>query len=133
MLLILSQSLKNSLGQLLVIVLAFGSAATFIEFNLTFPVVFNWRHARNLHTIGAVLTLGASFFLFVVALRSRIWILGAMSGATNFSLQTVEAKKGTLLEVFTWLCSALWFLAFLHIVWLRRWEILERRDAKRRS
>jgi len=130
MLLVLSESLKSAMGQLVIIVLALGCAATSIQVILFFPVCFNWRHARNLHAVSAVMTFGAAFFLFVVALRSRMFVLGAMSGSTTVSLQTVEARKGNLLEVFTWLSSAFWLLAFVGMVLVRWWEILERRDRK---
>jgi len=58
-------------------------------------------------------------------------ILGGIYGVTTTSLTTVSAKKGNLSEAFLWTAWAIWGGAFLLVMWVRWWEILERREKKK--
>jgi hypothetical protein len=131
---VLAQSLQTlAAPPLLVIGITLGSIAAFFQISLMFPVVFNWRHARNLHVTCTIVALGASFFLFLTVLNTRFTINGALYGVSTVSLQLVALTRGVLSEVFLWIASMAWFLAFLLQWWVRWWEILERRQQKAKA
>jgi Ca2+ regulator and membrane fusion protein Fig1 len=116
---------------LLIIVVTVGLTSFLMTMVLFLPLVFNWRHARNLHFLCIVMAGASSFFLFVEILITKSGIAGAMAGVFNTSLQVVSVQRGVLSEAFLWVAWALWLFAFLLVAWVRWWEILERRQAKK--
>jgi glucan phosphoethanolaminetransferase (alkaline phosphatase superfamily) len=116
---------------LLIIVVTVGLTSFLMTMVLFLPIVFAWRHARNLHFLCIVMAGASAFFLFVEILITQSGIAGAMAGVYNTSLQVVTVQKGVLTEAFLWVAWALWLFAFLFVSWVRWWEILERRQAKK--
>jgi glucan phosphoethanolaminetransferase (alkaline phosphatase superfamily) len=116
---------------LLLLVITLGLTSLVMTMVLFLPVIFNWRHARNLHFLCIVMAGAVSFFLFVEILITKMGILGGMYGVTTTSLTTVSAQKGTLSEALLWTAWAIWGGAFLLVWWVRWWEILERREKKK--
>jgi len=118
---------------LIILAITVGLASFILTMVLFLPIVFNWRHARNLHFLCIVMAGSASFFLFICIIITKMGIAGGIAGVTNVSLQAVAANKGTLSEAFLWMAWALWFLAFWFVWLVRYWEILERREVKKKS
>jgi glucan phosphoethanolaminetransferase (alkaline phosphatase superfamily) len=116
---------------LIVLVITLGLASFIMTTILFLPIVFNWRHARNLHFLCIVMAGASAFFLFVLILITKFGVLGTMVGVTTTSLKTVDAQKGVETEAFLWTAWALWFLTFWFVWWVRWWEILERRAVKK--
>jgi Ca2+ regulator and membrane fusion protein Fig1 len=116
---------------LIVLVITMGLASFILTMVLFLPTVFNWRHARNLHFLCIVLWGASSFFLFILILITKSGVAGAIVGVTTTSLQVVTAQKGNLTEAFLWIAWVIWLLTFLMVWWVRWWEILDRREAKR--
>jgi hypothetical protein len=58
-------------------------------------------------------------------------ISGSLGGVTIISLQVIAAERGVLLEAFIWAACGVWSFAFLFVWFIRRWEILERREVKK--
>jgi membrane-bound ClpP family serine protease len=118
---------------LIILVITLGVASFLLTMVLFLPIVFDWRHARNLHFLCIVLWGVSTFFLFIEILITKFGVLGGLYGVTITSLDVVTAQKGTLTEAFLWIAWALWLLAFLFVWWVRWWEILERREVKKRA
>ena len=116
---------------LIILVITLALTSLIMTMVLFLPMVFNWRHARNLHFLCIVMAGASSFFLFVNILITKFGILGGMYGVFTTSLEVVTTKKGILTEAFLWTAWALWLLAFLFVWWVRWWEILERRETKK--
>jgi hypothetical protein len=116
---------------LLIIAITLGLTSLLMTAVLFLPMIFNWRHARNLHFLCIVMAGATSFFLFVEILITKFGILGTINGVTTTSLNTVAAKKGSLTEAFLWTAWLIWGGGFLLVWWVRWWEILERREQKR--
>ena len=117
---------------LLIISVVCGGIAVLVTMLLFHPLLFNWRHARNLHVGCIVASLGSAFFLLLTGLMTTSGVSGAMVALRTVSLQVIEAERGIVLEACVWSAFALWVLIFLWAWWVRWWEILERRDAKQR-
>lgn len=117
--------------ELLIVAVTVGLTSLIMTIVLFLPIVFNWRHARNLHFLCIVMAGATAFFLFVQVLITKFGVLGTINGVTQTSLLTVGAQKGVSTEAFLWTAWALWFIAFLFVWWVRWWEILERREQKR--
>ena len=115
---------------LVILSLALSAATIAIQLFLSTPLVFNWRHARNLHAISTIFAFATSFFTFVAVFMTRFTVSAAMSGISTVSLNAVETKRGSLSEAFLWVSAAFWFVAFWFMWWVRWWEILEKRDTK---
>jgi glucan phosphoethanolaminetransferase (alkaline phosphatase superfamily) len=115
---------------LILLSITLGLTSLIMTMVLFLPVVFNWRHARNLHFLCIVMAGATAFFLFVNILITKMGILGGIYGVTITSLQAIQAQTGTLTEAFLWISWVLWLLAFLMVWWVRWWEILERREVK---
>jgi len=118
---------------LLILVITLGTASFILTMVLFLPLVFDWRHARNLHFLCIVLWGVSSFFLFLEIIITKFGILGGIYGVTITSLQTITATKGTITEAFLWTSWVLWLLTFALVWWVRWWEILERREVKKRA
>jgi membrane-bound ClpP family serine protease len=118
---------------LLILVITLGVTSFVLTMVLFLPVVFNWRHARNLHFLCIVLAGASAFFLFIEILITKFGVLGGIYGVNIISLDVVYADKGVLTEAFLWTAWVLWLFAFLFIWWVRWWEILERREQKKKA
>src|SRR5271156_6701164 len=118
-------------NSLIILDLVFGLTSFVMTMILFLPLVFNWRHARNLHFLCIVMAGASAFFQFVTVLITKFGIEGGIYGVTTVSLQVIEGQKGVLTEAFLWTAWGLWFLAFLLVWWVRWWEILERREVKK--
>jgi glucan phosphoethanolaminetransferase (alkaline phosphatase superfamily) len=116
---------------LIILVITLGLTSLIMTMVLFLPMVFNWRHARNLHFLCIVMAGASAFLLFVEILITKFGILGGMYGVFTTSLQVVTVKKGVLSEAFLWTAWVLWLFAFLFVWWVRWWEILERREKKK--
>lgn len=116
---------------LIILVITLGLTSLLMTMVLFLPLVFNWRHARNLHFLCIVMAGASSFFLFVNILITKFGIAGGMTAVFTTSLEVVAVKRGILTEAFLWVAWGLWLLAFLFVWWVRWWEILERRQAKK--
>src|SRR5208282_818797 len=116
---------------LIILVITLGVTSFVMTMVLFLPVVFSWRHARNLHFLCIVMAGAATFFLFIEILITKFGILGGMYGVYSTSLEVVTTQRGVLTEAFLWAAWALWLIAFLFVWWVRWWEILERREAKK--
>ena len=123
-----SQSSPNSS---VILVITLGVTSFVMTMVLFLPVVFSWRHARNLHFLCIVMAGASTFFLFIEILITKFGILGGMYGVYTTSLEVVTTQRGILTEAFLWAAWALWLIAFLFVWWVRWWEILERREAKK--
>jgi hypothetical protein len=128
-----ARSLTNSVlsPPLLVFSMALSVSALLIALLLSFPVIFDWQHARNLHVMCIVFAGAAAFFLFVTALMTTSAISGGISAISTISLEVLTAQRGVLLEASLWAAFGIWSFAFLFTWWIRWWEILERREKKR--
>jgi hypothetical protein len=118
---------------LLILVITLGTASFILTMVLFLPLVFNWRHARNLHFLCIVLWGVSTFFLFLEVIITKFGVSGVIYGVTITSLNTVTATSGQLTEAFLWTSWALWLLTFFFVWWVRWWEILERREIKKRA
>lgn len=116
---------------LIILVITLGLTSLIMTMVLFLPMVFSWRHARNLHFLCIVMAGASAFLLFVEILITKLGILGGMYGVFTTSLQVVTVKKGVLSEAFLWTAWVLWLFAFLFVWWVRWWEILERRETKK--
>jgi glucan phosphoethanolaminetransferase (alkaline phosphatase superfamily) len=116
---------------LIILVITLGLTSLIMTMVLFLPMVFNWRHARNLHFLCIVMAGASAFFLFIQILITKFGILGGIYGVNTTSLQVVTAKKGIMTEAFLWVAWVLWLFAFLFVWWVRWWEILERRETKK--
>ena len=116
---------------LIILVITLGLTSLLMTMVLFLPLVFNWRHARNLHFLCIVMAGASTFFLFVQILITKFGIAGGMVGVFNTSLQVVSVQRGILTEAFLWVSWVLWLFAFLLVSWVRWWEILERRQTKK--
>ena len=124
--------IESVVGNILIILaITLGLTSLIMTMVLFLPLVFNWRHARNLHFLCIVMAGATSFFLFVEIIITKMGILGAIAGVTTTSLNTVGAQRGILSEAFLWVAWGIWLLAFLLVWWVRWWEILERREKKK--
>jgi len=115
---------------LIILAITLGLTSFIMTMVLFLPLVFNWRHSRNLHFLCITMAGATTFFLFVTILITKMGIEGGMYATTITSLQVVSARKGVLTEAFLWVAWVLWLLAFLLVFWVRWWEILERREVK---
>jgi hypothetical protein len=115
---------------LILLSITLGLTSLIMTMVLFLPVVFNWRHARNLHFLCIVMAGATAFFLFINILVTKMGILGGIYGVTITSLQVIQAEKGNITEAFLWISWVLWLFAFLMVWWVRWWEILERREVK---
>lgn len=133
MLIEFARTLTNSVvfPPILTISVVLSGVAFFLTLILFSPVVFNWRHARNIHFLCIASSAGATFFLFVTSLMTTFAISAVMSAIPTVSLQVIATERGILLEAFIWAAFGIWMLSFLWTWWLRWWEILERREIKR--
>jgi len=104
--------------------------AFFLTLILMVPILFNWRHARNIHFLCIVSAGAAAFLLFVIALMTTSAISGVMAAIPTVSLQVIVTERGILLEAFVWTAFGIWTFTFIFVWWLRWWEILERREVK---
>jgi hypothetical protein len=131
----LSRSLINSVipPWTLILSMVLGGIVLLVEIFLHVPIVFNWRHARNLHFTTIVSAVATCFFLFVASLNTTSAISASIATITTVSLQVVEAERGILLESFLWTACGIWLLVFVFLTWLRWWEILERREQKMKA
>jgi membrane-bound ClpP family serine protease len=118
---------------LLILVITLGVTSFLCTMVLFLPVVFNWRHSRNLHFLCIVMAGASAFFLFLEILITKFGVLGGIAGVNFVSLQVITPTKGTQTEAFLWAAWVLWFFAFLFIWWVRWWEILERRENKKKA
>src|SRR5579859_674546 len=118
---------------LLILVITLGVTSFLCTMVLFLPVVFNWRHARNLHFLCIVMAGASAFFLFIEILITKFGVLGGIYGVNIISLEVITATKGVQTEAFLWTAWALWLFAFLFIWWVRWWEILERRETKKKA
>jgi glucan phosphoethanolaminetransferase (alkaline phosphatase superfamily) len=118
---------------LIILVITFGVTSFILTMILFLPIVFNWRHARNLHFLCIVMAGASSFFLFLEIIITKFGVLGTLYGVNITSLTVITANKGAQTEVFLWVAWILWLLAFLFIWWVRWWEILERREQKKKA
>jgi hypothetical protein len=118
---------------LILLVITLGLCSFIMTMVLFLPLVFNWRHARNLHFLCITMAGASTFFLFVAILITKMGIEGGIYGVTITSLQVVTAQKGVLTEAFLWVSWVLWLFAFLLVWWVRWWEILERRELKAKA
>jgi Ca2+ regulator and membrane fusion protein Fig1 len=116
---------------LIILVITLGLTSLLMTMVLFLPIVFAWRHSRNLHFLCIVMAGASTFFLFVQILITKFGILGGMYGVFTTSLQVVTVQRGVLTEAFLWTAFVLWLFAFLFVWWVRWWEILLRRDAKK--
>ena len=116
---------------LIILVITLGLTSFIMTMVLFLPLVFNWRHARNLHFLCIVMAGASAFFLFVQILITKFGILGGMYGVFTTSLEVVTVQRGIQTEAFLWTAWVLWLFAFLFVWWVRWWEILERRDNKK--
>ena len=116
---------------LLILVITLGVTSFLCTMVLFLPVIFNWRHARNLHFLCIVMAGASSFFLFLEILITKYGVAGGIYGVNIISLDVITATKGTQTEAFLWTAWVLWLFAFLFIWWVRWWEILERRENKK--
>jgi len=132
MLLEFARSLTTSVifPPILTVSVVLGGVAYSLTLFLFFPLVFNWRHARNIHFLCITCSGAAAFLLFVTALMTTSGISGVMSAIPNVSLQVITTERGILLEAFLWAAFGIWSLGFILTWWLRWWEILERREVK---
>jgi len=118
---------------LLILVITFGVTSFVLTMVLFLPIVFNWRHARNLHFLCIVMAGASAFFLFLEIIITKFGVLGTLYGVNITSLTVITAAKGAQTEIFLWIAWVLWLLAFLFIWWVRWWEILERREQKKKA
>ena len=116
---------------LIILVITLGLTAFIMTMVLFLPVVFDWRHARNLHFLCIVMAGASTFFLFVQILITKFGILGGMYGVFTTSLEVVTVQRGVQTEAFLWAAWVLWLFAFLFVWWVRWWEILEKREKKK--
>jgi hypothetical protein len=129
---VLAQTLGNvTTSYFLVLGLIYGGTAFALHVCLMFPILFDWRHARNLHTTSIALLLASSFVLFLEALATTSTISAAMYATRTVSLELVEVERGLLSEIFLWLAAMVWLFTSLFMWWVRQWEIMERRAQKR--
>ena len=49
------------------------------------------------------------------------------------SLQVVSVERGKLSEAFLWIASAVWFLTFLFMTWVRLWNLADMRAKKQNA
>jgi hypothetical protein len=134
MLLVFAKSMAHQVvsSPLLIASMAFSGAALLAALPLCLPVVFNWKHARNVHATCIFMAGSATFLLFVTALCTTAAVSAAISAIATVTLQVVEVERGTLLEALLWTAVGIWCAAFLFAWFVRWWEILERREQKRR-
>ena len=116
---------------LLLLIVVLGLTSFIMTVVLFLPNVFSWRHARNLHFLCIAMAGSTAFFLFVEILITKFGILGGIYAVNSTSLQVVTAKKGTLTEAFLWSAWAVWLLGSLFVLYVRRWEIDLKREAKK--
>src|SRR5208282_4364360 len=116
---------------LIILVITLGVTSFVMTMVLFLPMVFDWRHARNLHFLCIVMAGASTFFLFVQILITKFGILGGMYGVFTTSLEVVTVQKGIITEAFLWTAWVLWLFAFLFVWWVRWWEILEKREKKK--
>ena len=117
----------------LILSMVLGGIVLLIELFLFNPIVFHWKHARNLHFTAIISAAATCFFLFVASLNTTSAVSASIAAITTVSLQVVEAERGILLEAFLWSACSLWFLVFVFLAWIRWWEILERRETKKKA
>jgi glucan phosphoethanolaminetransferase (alkaline phosphatase superfamily) len=115
---------------LLILSITFGLTAFILTMVLFLPLVFGWRHARNLHFLCVVMAGATSFFLFMNVVTTKLGVLGGLTAVPIISLQVITATRGVLTEAFLWAAWVLWFTAFGFVWLVRWWEILERREKK---
>jgi hypothetical protein len=118
---------------LLLLVITLGITSFLMTVVLFLPNVFSWRHARNLHFLCITMAGAVAFLLFVEILITKFGILGGIYAVTTTSLEVVSAEKGNLTEAFLWSAWVIWLLGFLFVLYVRRWEIDERRQAKKKK
>lgn len=115
---------------LILLVITLGLCSFIMTMVLFLPMVFNWRHARNLHFLCITMAGSSTFFLFIAIIIAKMGIAGGIYATTITSLETISAQKGNVTEAFLWIAWVLWLFAFLLVWWVRWWEILERREVK---
>ena len=116
---------------LLLLCITLGVTSLVMTMVLFLPVVFNWRHARNLHFLCIAMAGATVFFLFIQILMTKFGVLGVIETVRIVSLQTVNTSRGVLTEAFLWSAMVVWANAFLLVWWVRWWEILEKREGKK--
>jgi Ca2+ regulator and membrane fusion protein Fig1 len=115
---------------LLILSIVVGLTAFILTMVLFLPLVFSWRHARNLHFLCIVMAGAAAFFLFMTVLQTKFGVQGGMAAVPIISLTAIAVSSGQLTEAFLWTAWALWSIAFFFVWLVRWWEILERREKK---
>jgi glucan phosphoethanolaminetransferase (alkaline phosphatase superfamily) len=118
---------------LLLLSITVGLTAFICTMVLFLPIVFSWRHARNLHFLCIVMAGAAAFFLFITILITTTGVTSGIYAVDIISLTAITASRGTLTEAFLWTAWVLWLFAFLFVWLVRWWEILERREKKAKA
>ena len=118
---------------LLLLSITVGLTAFICTMVLFLPIVFSWRHARNLHFLCIVMAGAAAFFLFITILITKTGVTSGMYAVDIISLTAIVTARGNLTEGFLWTAWVLWLFAFLFVWLVRWWEILERREKKAKA
>jgi hypothetical protein len=118
---------------LLLLSITVGLTAFICTMVLFLPIVFSWRHARNLHFLCIVMAGAAAFFLFITILITKTGVTSGIYAVDIISLTAITASRGSLTEAFLWTAWVLWLFAFLFVWLVRWWEILERREKKAKA
>ncbi len=121
---------KNLAPWLLIVGMTAASTAIALTLALMIRSLFWWKYSRNLHTTCIGMTLGASLFTFISVLKTRVTVSSALYTIRTVSLQVVSVERGKLSEAFLWLASAIWFLTFLFMTWVRLWNLANMRAKK---
>jgi hypothetical protein len=115
---------------LLILSITVGLTSFILTMVLFLPLVFGWRHARNLHFLCIVMAGAAAFFLFITILNMKWGVMSGVAAVPIISLTAITAQNGSLTEGFLWAAWILWLVAFFFVWLVRWWEILERREKK---
>jgi uncharacterized membrane protein len=79
------------------------------------------------------MTFSASLFTFISVLKARVTVSSALYAVRTLSLQVVAVDRGKLSEAFLWVASAIWFLTFMFMTWVRLWNIADMRATKEKE